>query len=194
MKFYILILIIAFVLLFIAILFDVNYIRYKSPVPYSKWQEISFYDFKGLKKPGMSLFGINEFAYIKTNREITYLNDRTFKIVTYFYPSRSYVFAQNIRNAGLLKHELYHFHISEYCTRLFRKEIISTKAGIPRSKLTDLNKKYYELEDELQTRYDEDSYHSYVFQEQKKWELKMDSMLQSLQTFSDPVIHLQNRE
>ena len=190
MRFSIPFLAIAFVLLFIATLFDVNYMHYKRPVPYSKWQEISFYDFKGLKKPGNSLFGVNEFAYIKTSREINYLHNDSLEILTYFHPSRSYVYAQDIRSPDLLRHELYHLHISEYCTRRLRKELMTSGIKITRSRLADLDKKYYELENELQRQYDEDSYHSYVLQEQKKWERKVDSMLQSLQSFSNPVIHL----
>ena len=114
---------IGIILLSIAILFDVNYLNYGSPMSYSQWQKINFYDFRALKKPGMTLNGVAEFAYIKTNRKIHYYNNGNIEITTYFHPARSYVFASDIRNPDLLNHELYHFHISEYCTRLLRKKI-----------------------------------------------------------------------
>src|SRR5437868_14673003 len=88
----------SFVLLAVAALFDINYLDFKKPMPYSKWQKINFYDFKGFKKPGMTLDGGNKFAYIKTTRTINYLTDGNVEITTYFHPSRSYVFAKDIRN------------------------------------------------------------------------------------------------
>ena len=180
------------ILLAIAILFDVNYINYKSPIPYSDWEKINFYDFKGLKKPGLKLDGIAEFAYIKTNREIRWVENGNIAVTTYFHPSRSYVFEQNIRNADLLRHEIYHFHIAEYCSRLLRKEIFDEVRPATRSMLGRLKRKYDRLEAEMQERYDEDSYHSYILQEQKKWESKVDDLLLSLEDFSDPVVRSKN--
>ena len=176
------------VLLAVAAIFDVNFINYKSPMPYSNWQKINFYDFRGLKKPGMRLHGVNEFAYIKTSRVINYLSDGHVVITTYFHPSRSYVFAQDIRNADLLRHELYHFHITEYFSRLVRETIFQEKNHITRSQIENLNRQYYVLEDQMQRQYDEDTYHSYVLQEQRKWEIKVDGLLYSLHEFSNPVV------
>lgn len=184
----------SFLLLAVAALYDVDYIHYEKRVPYSEWAKINFYDFKGLKKPGMKLHGVAEFAYIKTNREINYLSNGNVAITTYFYPSRSYVFAQDIRNAELLKHELYHFHIAEYFSRLLRKTILQQRNHITRKGIENLNHRYYLLEDQMQQQYDEDSYHSYVLQEQRKWETKVDSMLDLLQEFSKPFVAISNQE
>ncbi|MFI5187865.1 MAG: hypothetical protein ACHQF0_14125 [Chitinophagales bacterium] len=182
------------ILLSIAILFDVNYISYSKPVPYSQWKKISFYDFKAFKRPGLTLNGVSEFAFIKDDRRIHYLNNGNIVITTYFHPSRSYVFAQDIRNPDLLRHELYHFHIAEYCARLLRKEISERMNSITNGMVEKLNIKYYKVENEMQNEYDEDSYHSYVLQEQKKWEMKVDSLLHALEAFSEPLIHLGNKE
>jgi len=194
MKFTIIIFAAGIILLAVAIVFDINYFNYSRPIPYSQLQKISFYDFRALKRPDMTLNGFKEFAYIKTNRGIHYLNNGNVEITTYFHPSRSYVFAQNIRDADLLNHELYHFHISEYCTRLMRKEILEDQTTISDNMIILLNKKYYELENEMQSAYDEDTYHSYVMQEQKKWELKIDRLLQSLDSFSNPLIPIRSKE
>lgn len=180
----------SFILLGAAALFDVNYFDYERPIPYYDWQKITFYDFKGLKKPGMTLHGVSEFAYIKTARTIDYLNNGTIKITTWFHPSRSYVFEKDIRNADLLKHELYHFHIAEYFSRLLRQEIFLGKNMVTKNEIEKLNEHYYELENEMQGQYDEDSYHSYVLKEQKKWEINVDSLLQSLQRFSGPDVRV----
>jgi len=194
MRFIIILTLSSLILLAAAILFDINYINYKAPIPYSEWPKINFYDFRALKKPGVTLSGVKEFAYIKTNRIIYYLNNGDVEIITYFHPSRSYVFAQDIRSADLLKHELYHFHISEYYSRLLRKEVFNQRNRLTKSEMEDLRRKYYLLENKEQDEYDENSYHSYVMKEQRKWEIKIDSMLQSLEEFSKPVVHMVNRE
>ena len=190
MKLAIFLITLSFILLAVAALFDVNYLDYERPIPYSEWEKINFYDFKGLKKPGRTLNGVSEFAYIKTTRTIDYLNVGNIEITTYFHPSRSYVFAKDIRNADLLRHELYHFHIAEYFSRLLRREISRQKDMITRSQIADLDHEYEKREIEMQDRYDEDSYHSYVLQEQKKWEMNVDSLLRSLQKFSGTYVHI----
>jgi hypothetical protein len=172
------------VLLSIATLFEVNYLNYGKPVPYSEWEKISFHDFRGMKRPGMTLNGVSEFAYIKINRKIDYPATGIARVVTYFYPSRSYVFARDIRNPDLLRHELYHFHIAEYWSRLLRKEISERKGRLTKRGIRDLNMQYYRLESSMQEDYDNDSYHSYVMQQQKNWEKKIDSLLLTVRDFS----------
>lgn len=194
MKFNIIFFTIGIILLFAAAIFEVNYFDYKSPVPYDQWQTISFYDFKGIKKPGLSLFGVSEFAYIKTSRKIYYPADGSVVITNYFHPSRSYVYERQLKSHDLLTHELYHFHIAEYITRLMRKELATGKSKISRSEIDGLEKKYYQMEIELQRQYDEDSYHSYVMQEQKRWETKVDSWLLSLQAYSMPEVPYKNEK
>jgi len=194
MKFTIFFLAAGIVLLSVAIAFDINYFNYSRPIPYSQLRKISFHDFRAFKRPNMALNGVKEFAYIKTNREIHFLNNGSIDITTYFHPSRSYVFAQNIREADLLTHELYHFHITEYYSRLLRREILENPITISHNMINLLNEKYYQLENEMQLKYDEDTYHSYIMQEQKKWEIKIDSLLQSLESFSNPLITIRSNE
>jgi hypothetical protein len=88
MRFALILITSSLILLAVAALFDVNYIDYKTPIPYSEWRKINFYDFRGLKKPGMTLHGVAEFAYIKTSRGIHFLNSGDIEIITYFHPSR----------------------------------------------------------------------------------------------------------
>jgi hypothetical protein len=194
MKFSISFIGIGLILLAIAILYDVNYINYKAPIPYGDWEKISFSDFRGLKRPGLTLDGVAEFAYIKTDRKVQYLLNGDVAITTYFYPSRSYVFARDLHNPDLLRHELYHFQIAEYCSRLLRKEVFENHNGITEAGIRELNNKYREMEQHMQDEYDEDSYHSYVMQEQKKWELRIDSLLHLQQAFSGPIVHIKNKE
>jgi len=179
-------------LLLIVALFDVNYLTNKAPVPFSQWKTISFYDFNGLKRPGYTINGVTEFAYIETNRKIEYTGNGIIRITAYFYPSRSYVFDEHIRNPDLLKHEIYHFYITEYFTRLLRREIKAFNGTVTRHIINGLNKKYIRFEDEMQKLYDEETYHSYIMQFQKKWEKSLDDELLSLYDFSNPDVSLKN--
>ena len=188
MKYNLLLFTAALLLLSAATVFEVNFLAYKPPVPYSRWRTITFYDFKGYKRPGETLFGSTAFAFIKTNRETRLINDTTVEATSYFHPSRSYVFEQQIRSPDLLEHELYHFHITEYCTRLLKKELMDYKLPFTQSKLEEMDEKYTLFENNMQMTYDDETYHSYVLKEQKKWEKFIDSSLVQLELYSAPVI------
>ncbi len=194
MKFNLILLACSLLLLSTAIIFEINYLNYGSPVSYSRWKTITFYDFKGFKKPSETFYGNKEFAFIRTNREGHFINDTTIELISYFHPSRSYVFEQHMRNPGLLTHELYHFHITEYCTRLLRKEILDHNRPVSRSKLDELCKKYEAVERDMQIMYDDESYHSYVLKEQIRWEHYIDNALAQLNPYREPVLYLKNRQ
>ena len=194
MKIILLTFITSFLILSFTSLYEVNFLNYSPPIPYSQIEKITFTDFKGLKKPAQTLDGTQEFAFIKTNRKIeTNSNDKVI-ITTYFYPSRSYVFNQHLRNKDLLTHELYHFHISEIITRLFRKELFENQEKSTSSIIESLKKKYNDLENEMQYNYDDESYHSYASKEQRMWESRIDSTLASLNQFNETLIKTKNRK
>ena len=185
MRIVLLIFIISLIILSFTSLFEVNFLNYSSPIPYSEIDKITFNDFRGFKRPAQTLDGTQEFAFIKTNRTIIINSNEEVIITTYFYPSRSYVFNQHLRNFDLLTHELYHFHIAELITRLFRKEIYENQGKLSSSIFKSLKTKYNDLENEMQFNYDDESYHSYAFKEQKMWESKIDSSLASLKQFDE---------
>ena len=191
MKFILFILFLAISIIAFAALYEVNFINYSSPIPYSQINSITFKDFKGFKKPAQTLNGIQEFAFIKTSRKIDFISNNTVTATTYFHPSRSYVFNQRLRNPDLLSHELYHFHIAEYITRLLRKEISEYNGNLTLNKIESLRKKYFYIENEIQFDYDDQTDHSYAFKEQKLWQSKIDSNLNSLALFKNSIILLQ---
>ena len=190
MRFNIIFFIAGVILLLTSASFDVNFFNYKRPIPFEKWKTISFYDFTGLKKPGLTLEDVSRFAYIRTSREIVYQSNGDIRVTAYFHPARSYVFNEQIRNPDLLRHELYHFHITEYWTRLLRKDILSYKGKSLRSYITKQDDIYYQLEKEMQQRYDEETNHSYVMQQQTKWQTLIDEELLSLADFSSSLLIL----
>lgn len=190
MRINIIILTIALIILSFCALFENNYLEYAAPIPYSNLRSITLNDFRGLKLPGESLDGMGDFAFIKSNRVLQYVPGESVTITTFFYPSRSYVFNRDLWNNDLLTHEMYHMRITEYCSRLFRQEVAAYKGDITNLLLDDWQLKYHNIEDEMQIQYDDDSYHSYVVSQQLRWEKKVDSSLQSLIKYSNPLVVL----
>ncbi|HXC06832.1 MAG TPA: hypothetical protein VNZ86_18870, partial [Bacteroidia bacterium] len=116
-------------MLAVVLLFDVNYLHYKSPMPYAQWKSITFSDFRGLKRPGQTLDGMSEFAFIVPQMKVSG-SGKSIEVQTYFHPCRSYVYNTAIQDEKLLKHELYHLHITEYTSRLLRKQLKEAKQPV----------------------------------------------------------------
>lgn len=190
MRFNIIFFISGVILLLTSASFDVNFFNFKRSIPFEQWKTISFSDFTGLKKPGLTLGDVSRFAYIKTSREIVYLSNGDIRVTAYFHPARSYVFNEQMRNPDLLQHELYHFHITEYWTRRLRKDILSYKGKSLRNFIAKQDNIYYHLETEMQQRYDEETNHSYIMQKQTKWQTDLDEKLISLANFSSALLVL----
>ena len=174
-----------------ASLYDINWLRYNSPIEYKDYKEISLKDFKGLNRSYNSLDGMQDFAFIVTEIK-TFKKDNKLHVVSLFHPSRSYTFKNEFElDNKLLNHELYHFHITEYCSRLLRKEIISDKY-FDENKLNLLEKNIFITEDSIQQLYDNESYHGYVLNKQLYWQNKVDSLLNSLIKYREPEININN--
>ena len=170
-----------------AALYDVNYLDYESPVPYSKWKSITWNDFKGLKHPNATLFGNNKFSYIYCKISLKYTSDSSLQINTWFYPCRSYVFNKKAADQSLLNHELCHFHLTEYCARLLRKSITELpKNEDNKETIEELEEKYNEEEQAYQVKYDDETFHSYVLCKQKEWETNVAKWLDSLKLYENP--------
>lgn len=180
-------LLLAAILLAVVIAFDVNYLRYKAPVPYSKWTTITWQDFTAFNRPGFTLYGGHQFAFISSEIDVRDLGNGKYEIQTYFHPARSYVF--NVRGAdkALLKHELYHLHITEIMARKMRQEVMLTKSN-QNFNLSEIEEVYKSKEDEKQKNYDRETNHGYVLNKQKIWESQIDSLLLSLKEYSNPTI------
>jgi hypothetical protein len=157
----------------------VNFLRYSNPIEYSHYNEITLKDFKGLKRIGENLDGSNGFAYITTEIKVYSDNDK-YKVMALFHPSRSYVFNENtIGDKSLLTHELYHFQITEYIVRQLRKKF----SEVNQIDANNLLEEYKAKEDSLQLQYDTETYHSYLIGKQLAWQIKIDSLLNTLEKY-----------
>lgn len=179
----------SFVFLAVAICYDINYLDYKHPIPHQEWKSITLADFKGNNNPFRTLDGVREFAFIVTSLDVEEGAGGVF-VTAHFHPSRSYVFSKRAVGGTLLRHEMYHFHITEYHARLLRKVIRETNFGGNHFDLGALQEEFREKENSMQRLYDNESYHSYRLGNQRGWEAKIDTLLHQTDTLTGTYIDL----
>lgn len=181
------VLILGITMVVVSILFHINILRYSSPIPFNEIDRITLRDFKGYRKPYQTLDGKREFAFITTTLDWE-KHGASVEVQALFHPARSYVFNENIADRFLLKHELYHFRITEVFARKCRQEL-SKMNKLPEGDVIGNIVASEELaKDQMQYRYDEESYHGYIMKEQKKWEKEIDSLLNLLDEYKNPAI------
>lgn len=90
---------------------------------------------------------------------------------------------------NLLRHEQYHFNLSEIFTRKIRKEVIEKKAEYASKEFNKIFKKIWKDCEKEQRKYDKETNHSRVSEEQSRWETEIDKQLQELNDFSNPIIN-----
>jgi hypothetical protein len=179
----------AIVIFIFALCFEVNFLNYKPPIAYTDWKNIGWSDFRGLNRPFHTLYGENQFAFIATEIKSHDRPDGSLEIVTYFHPSRSYVYNKRIVQAGLLKHELYHLHITEYVARLLRQSLTEDNESGSNDFVTAFAK-FERIKDQIQQSYDAETYHGIKLQVQKRWEKHVDSCLQATSDYSNTLLPL----
>jgi hypothetical protein len=175
-----------------ATLFEINLLRYRSPMVFSDIDSITLRDFTGFCPPTYTLDGDSEFAFITTSIEFC-ISDSQVEVNALFHPSRSYVFNENIPDRLLLTHELYHFRITELAARNVRKELSMLKKTPTKSEIQQIINDQQIQEHEMQAQYDDESYHGYILKNQKGWQTKVDSLLSLLDNFRAPSIQYYNR-
>lgn len=166
----------------------INFLDYKSPMTYDKVDQITFEDFKGLEFFKKTLYGNERFAYIVTTID-SEIKDDYVRIESLFHPSRSFVYKKQIKSKELLTHEIYHFKITELFVRKAKQKILSQKP-IGKEQIQKIISEMKLDERKYQYKYDDDTFHSYVFSEQKRYENTVDSLLNLLSEFKDPKIIL----
>lgn len=170
---------------------QINFLDYKSPKKYDEIEEITFNDFKGLEFFQKSLYGNKHFAYIKTS--INYeIEDDSIRVESFFHPSSSYIYNKNAFSKELLTHELYHFKITELCVRLIKKKISESKK-IDKTEVENLINQLKIKERKFQFKYDEDTFHSYVLSEQKRYQRNIDSLLNLNSNFKNPKVYINEK-
>lgn len=180
---------ISIIIIPLTVLFDTNYIRYKAPIPFSSIDNITFADFRGLLKPKTKFSEHNKIAMIVPLIKVK-KSENTVYVESFFYPTRSYVYYKNLFSNVMLKHEMYHFRITEYHARLMRQEIGYTPGARKRKTLNRIKYHIMNKEAEMQNQYDTETEHNLVQSKQIEWQNKIDSLLISLEDYSETIVTL----
>ena len=126
----------------------------------------------------------------KVYSDIQFEGDRdeeTLRIFARMEPNRSGRVASDTSDGKqLLIHEQQHFNITEYWTRIFRKEAIDIgKAALTNDDLQRLGKKYREEIARMQIQYDTESEHNVNSLKQRHWELKVAGLLRETDYYTE---------
>ncbi len=178
------VLILVVIIAIFLVLNRINFLDYKSPITYDKVDQITFEDFRGLEFFKKTLYGNERFAYVVTTIDGEIKDDHV-RVEALFHPSRSFVYKTHINSKELLSHEIYHFKITELFSRKAKKRIAELKTKEKKLINNVLDNTWLE-EREFQEQYDYDTFHSYVFSEQKRYERMVDSLLNLLSEYKRP--------
>lgn len=171
----------------VLIAFEINIFNYSAPIEHARYKKISLNDFDGFKLPGQTLQGGNRFAFITTNIETQIEKDKII-VTSFFHPARSYVYVDNLQDESLLRHEIYHFHITEIWAREIRKEIVNRRTIVNDVELDFIFKQSIQKLNEMQRAYDYDSDHGYLLGKQVEWQERVDSLIKLLEPYKEPII------
>ena len=100
------------------------------------------------------------------------------QVYAYMSPLNSNRLKDEYDSYNVLNHEQYHFNITEYVTRLLRKELVNQNLENLKPKYIKSLKARYEVKlDSLQNVYDSITDHNGEYELQRYWELKIDDWL-----------------
>ena len=97
----------------------------------------------------------------------------------------------NAKTHALLKHEQFHFHLSEVIARKMRRDVSLVKVPTISTIKTIYDKWMLEF-DEIQRQYDEETNHSQNDIEQLKWQERIEIDLKDLDRFKNRIVILTN--
>lgn len=168
------------------VLCHINFLDYEKPYTFDKYDQITLENFRGLEFFRETLYGSKKFAYIVTTIE-TDIDENSVTVQSLFHPSRSFVYNQEAFSKELLKHEKYHFKITELYARKAKQKIADLQT-FSEDKIEGIIEKTKTKERAFQREYDYNTFHSYVLSEQIRYENTIDSLLHSLNQFKKPKI------
>jgi antitoxin component YwqK of YwqJK toxin-antitoxin module len=157
---------------------------------YKKWDsnsQIEWQDFRGnpnyLSEAHAAISSYFKYRFPEENAD-------SLRVETIMLTHRSWTKASNNESERVLRHEQYHFHISEVYARIFRKELASIpKEKLTREKIEELYRQYLAKLNAKQNLYDRETNHSLNIENQKDWEYDIDSMLNVYTLYSVPLVY-----
>ncbi len=114
-------------------------------------------------------------------------------VYAYMDPDKSERLADSMLDNQVLIHEQYHFNITEYYTRLLRKEIVKIgKTKLTENALDSLRNKFTYENELMQVEYDSITGHNANTKKQRYWELKIDDYLRQTDYYQNTYINSYN--
>lgn len=139
-----------------------------------RWQELSWDDFQGFQKPFTRFdAGISSNVYLEFDSSLQ-------QYIAYAGQNnqKSYKKTSSISD-NLLKHEQYHFNITEVHARIMNQYLENNFSNSEGDHLNQLQSVKNKLS-HMQNKYDQETNHSLKHDMQSRWEFKIDSMLHTL--------------
>lgn len=168
-----------------------NLLNYEKPLTFDKYDEITFKNFRGLEFFKKSLYGNEHFAYVVLTID-SEIKENSVIVRAFFHPSRSYVYNSHTNSVELLTHEKYHFKITELFVRKAKQRLSKLNSNSS-EKINSIINQARNEERAFQRKYDYDTFHSYVYSEQKKYQKEVDSLLILLSEFKNPKITINDK-
>ncbi|WP_290698527.1 hypothetical protein [Lacinutrix sp.] len=163
---------------------------FQSDTPEFSWHEnrkLNWEDFKGepdvnSNAAAVTASGIT-FSYSVEKSSIRGVTGFKTEVFAHFYPEHSWC-KKEIADAHILKHEQFHFNITELSVRYFRQHISKLKASEAIAKQLDALHKQANIDLEtMQKRYDSETNYSINKEEQLRWVTFVNKELKRLEKF-----------
>jgi hypothetical protein len=92
----------------------------------------------------------------------------------------------------VLLHEQYHFNITEYWCRKLKKDLATAHLTTKnfKDKIQSIQKQNMMDSHEMQVEYDKETNHSEIFDEQARWEKKVDELLKSVEEYAPTSVQI----
>lgn len=158
---------------------------------WSKENKLTWNDFKGTTVPD-SLSKHFAVSFVKYEWENYKLFKDSFVIdlVCYFSISKSWKRETVIEDLDLLNHEQRHFDLAEIVTRRMRMELLLHESTDIDSTIMYFNfiakDKYVKERSKLMLQYDKETDHGRHKAAQKRWDIKIDQLLNETKEYSNP--------
>lgn len=179
-------------MLLLATLFFINFsfVQDDDKVTWNKSNKLTWDNFHGaipFGNPRDAVSSCSVYAKIDIDSNYYIINKHT-----YFRQSKSWA-KNNHHNDYLLNHEQRHFDITEIHSRIFVKKFENKKIKTSAEAHNYFDELTIEVGDELSEmheEYDKEANHSRNKPMQKKWDIKIDSMLTSLDKYEGKTFHI----
>lgn len=147
--------------------------KFFAPVTIKRWSELSWNDFQGIAKP------LSSYAASISSELLLEYDSTLSRYVAYAAQNNIRSWKGSIRqdqSAYLLKHEQYHFNITNVHAQILNEYIKENPNATLRSYTLRLESIHIDNE-QMQSRYDRETNHSLIDDKQRWWEYRIDSMM-----------------